>query len=119
MSEAVRNALAQGASTVEGITGQPYFVQTTGAGVALVRYDGTEYVHSFGARFGTPRWSVVLLLPNDPAAGEKYLEAKVPPLLDALAPVLAVKSVTPQYIDFGSGAVPCAVISGNREEEEA
>lgn len=114
MSAAIRTVLAAAANTVPGITGQPYFVQTTAPGVALVRLGRIEYPNPFG---GVSFWDVVLTLPQDLATSEHYFEKKVPALRDALAEVLVVKTITPTLIDFGAGTVPCAVISGHREEE--
>ena len=114
MSATVRAKLAAAASTVDGVTGQPYFVQTSAPGVALVRLDRIEYPNRFG---GVAYWSVVLTLPQDFNAGEHYFEDVVPKLRDALAPHLAVETIRPQLIDFGAGTLPCAVITGHREED--
>lgn len=113
---AIRAALASAASSVEGLVGLPYFVVSTNPGNVLVRYDRTDYPNRFG---GVVHWSLVLVLPQDQAAAEQYLEAKGPALRDALAADLVVTTVTTQLIDFGAGAVPCAVFTGHREEETA
>lgn len=116
MSQAVRQALAAAASTVEGVTGHPYFVVTTQPGSVLVRLDRTEYPNRFG---GVCYWSLVLVLPQDLAASEQYLEAKGPALREAVAGELVVTTIAPQLIDFGAGSVPCAVFTGHREEDQA
>lgn len=113
MSAEVRELLAIAASTgVGGVNTQPYFVQTTAAGLAFVRLDRIEYQRGYATGF----WSIVVQLPTDRAAAEKYLEQWVPEMVESLSAEMHVLTVTPQDIDFGSGAIPCAVISGHREE---
>lgn len=114
MSAAVRAAIAAQASSVEDLVGHPYFVSTAQVGNVLVRLDRTEYPNPFG---GVCFWSAVLVLPQDLAASEQYLEAKGPALREALAEVMVVTTITPQLIDFGAGSVPCAVFAGHREED--
>lgn len=114
MSDAVRQALAAAASTVEGVTGHPYYVQTTQPGSVLVRLNRTEYPNRFG---GVAFWDLYVLGPQDQAAAETHFEALVPQIREALAAELAVTTVTYQRTDFGEGAIPTAVISGHREEE--
>jgi hypothetical protein len=114
MSAAVRQEIAEAASTVAGVTCTPYYVQTTSAGAAYVRLDRIEYPNPFG---GVAYWNVVLLLPQDIAASEKYLEEKVPLIREAIEEHLFVTSVTPQQLQLGSGpTLPCAFINGHREE---
>lgn len=109
-----RTDLATAAGTVEGITGHPYYEQQTKPGNAFVRLDRIEYPNSFG---GVCYWNVILILPQDQAGAEKYLEEKLPDLRDALAPHLHVTQVLPQRISIpGIGDLLCAFINGNREE---
>lgn len=109
----IRDDLADAASTVDGLTGHPYYVQTTNPGTVLVRLDRVEYPNRFG---GVAHWALVLVGPQDAASAEHYFEEKLPPLREAVGMHLAVTSVTPSLVDFGAGAIPCAVISGHREE---
>jgi hypothetical protein len=111
---AVRQALADAVNTVEGLVGLPHFQVATNVGNVLIRYDRTEYPNRFG---GVVFWSLVLVLPQDLAASEEYLEAKGPALRDAVAAELVITTVTTQLIDFGAGSVPTAVFTGHREEE--
>lgn len=115
MSAAVRNALAAAANTVVGISCQPYFVQSTESGVAMVRLDRIEYPNPFG---GVCHWNVIVLLPQDQEAAEKYIDAKIPAVRDALAEQLVITQVQPQRLDIpGVGVLPCVFINGHREQE--
>ncbi|MDF1705064.1 MAG: hypothetical protein P1U38_09845 [Aeromicrobium sp.] len=115
MSADVRQLIAEAASTVKGVTGYPYFVQSTAPGSTEVRLERIDYPNAFG---GVGHWNVVVLLPQDMAQAEKYLDdvvlAKVVP---AVAEQLVVTSVVPQRTDFpGAGVLLAAFINGHREE---
>lgn len=115
MSAVVRQALAAAASTVPGVSCSPYFTTSLKAGDAMVRLDRIAYPNKFG---GVATWQVLVLLPQDTAAAEKYLEAKVGALIEALGAELTVNTVTPQQLALENGAkVPCVVIEGTRESE--
>ena len=114
MSALVRQALADAANTVEGITVAPYFKQTTKPGSGMVRRDRTEYPTPFG---GLVTWQVLVFLPQDLAAAEKYLDEKGPQLAQALSPQMSVSAVEAQQLALDTGAVPIALIQGTREEE--
>jgi hypothetical protein len=114
MSADVRTALAAAASSVDGLTGHPYYVQTTEPGHVWVRLDRIEYPNRFG---GVAHWNVVLILPADLDASEQYLETHGPALRDALRNELVVTTITPQRIEIpGVGVLPCAFFNGHREE---
>lgn len=114
MSAEVRAALADAASTVGGLTGHPYFVQVTEPGNVLIRLERIEYPNPFG---GVAHWNAVLVLPQDSAEAEKYIESHVPGLLDALKPHLSVTSVVPQRLDItGVGVIPVVFVNGHRED---
>lgn len=82
MSAAVRQALADAANTVAGIKAHPYYTEGTAPGTAHVQLDRIEYPNPFG---GVAHWRVVVLLvAEDYAASEKYLEEKVPLLREAV-----------------------------------
>lgn len=110
----VREDLAAAASSVEGISVQPYFNQTTKAGSGMVRMDRTDYPNVFG---GIVTWQILVMLPQDIAQAEKYLEAKAPALVAALSEHMVVRTVAPQQIQIeGAQILPALVISGTREE---
>lgn len=114
MNANVRTQLAEAANTVYEVNAQPYFVQTTKPGATLIRLNRVEYPNPFG---GVAFWDVVVVLPQDLAAAERYVEQVVPQVRDALLEVMFVDVITPQLMDFGAGSVPCAVITGHREED--
>ena len=112
---AVREAIADAASTVPGITATPYFVPSTNPGTAYVRLDHVEYPNRFG---GVAFWDLVVILPQDYAAAERYVEEKVPAIREAIQEHLAIDRVTPQQLQIsGVGTLPAVFINGHREEE--
>lgn len=115
MSAAVRAAIAAAVETVPGLSCAPYFRQTTKAGDGMVRLDRlTRSQNGFGFM---ATWQVLLVLPQDVQAAEKYLERITPALIAALAEELIVTTVTPQELVLDNGVrVPVVVIEGNREE---
>ncbi len=114
MSAEVRQEIATALSSVDGITAHPYFVQATEPGTALVRLDRVEYPNPFG---GVAHWNIVVLLPQDLEAAEKYVEDKVPAIRVAIESLIFVTQVRPQRLDLpGVGVVPCVFITGHREE---
>jgi hypothetical protein len=115
MSAASRTAIAAAANSVSGIHCNPYFVQTTKAGDAMVRLQQITYPNVFG---GVATWQVLVLLPQDIATAERYLEEKVPALVEALGTEMTVTTVQPQQLALETGSVPCVVIEGTRATEE-
>lgn len=115
MSAEVREHLAQAARSVPGVRGAaPYYTQTTTPGHVFVRLDRIEYPNPFG---GLWHWNVVLVLPQDMAAAEKYLEQVTPDLVNALQEHLVIREVLPQRLSIsGVGELPCVFINGHREE---
>jgi hypothetical protein len=114
MSSAARTAIAEAANGVTGIHCNPYFVQTTKAGDAMVRLDRITYPNAFG---GVATWQVLVLLPQDIATAEKYLEEKIPALVEALAEQMSIRTITPQQLALETGSVPCVIVEGTREED--
>lgn len=114
MSTAVRQILADAASTVAGIEADPFYVQSTEAGHAHIRLEKIEWPNRFGQ---LRSWNVVVLLPQDIAESEAFLEEKLPLLYDALSPELIVREAVPQRLNIpGIGDLPCVFINGQREE---
>lgn len=115
MSEEVRNTLASAASTADGITCHPYFVQSSTPGDAFVRLDRIEYPNRFG---GVCHWNVVVMLPQDQGQAERYIDEKIPAVVEAIAGVLTVTQVQPQQLNIpGVGVLLCVFINGHREQE--
>lgn len=112
MSAAIRASIAAAANTVAGINCSPYFRQSTKPGDAMVRLDRqTRDTSGFGFM---ATWQVVVILPQDLATAEKYLDEKLPSLVDAIAEELVITTVTPQQLTLDTGLVPCVFIEGNR-----
>lgn len=113
MSRTVRIALATAASTVPGISCSPYYHQDTTPGTAYVRLERINYPNPFG---GVVHWNVVVLLPQDIAQAEEYLEELLPQLHTALESELVITSAVPQRVEFpGVGVLPALFINGHRE----
>lgn len=107
-----RVALADAASTVEGITCSPNFVQTTKPGDAMVRLDRIEYPNRLA---GWATWHIAVVLPQDYAAAEDFLDTNVPELVLALGEEMAVNRVTPAQLALDTGTIPVVFIEGTRE----
>lgn len=108
-----RRALAAAASTVAGVTGRPHLTSETEPGTAWVRLTRLEYPNRFGP---VAHLAVVLVLPQDPAETETYLDQKIGPMTAALAGELVITSIVPtQLIIDGIGTLPTAFFNGHRE----
>ena len=111
----VRQALADAASSLDGINVTPYFRQTTKPGEGMVRLDRmNRAANGFGFMC---TWQVIVLLPQDIATAEKYLDQRISDLVEAVSEELVVTSVAPQQLTLDTGTVPCIFIEGNREQE--
>lgn len=110
-----RADLATAAGTVSGIRAHQYVVGDTDPGTAYPRIDRIEYPNPFG---GIVHWNVVLVLPQEHAQAEQYLEEKLPALKAALEQVLVVTSVTLNRLQLdGVGTLPVAFVNGHREQD--
>lgn len=111
-----RTDLAAAASTVAGITGHAYVVGDTDPGTVYPRLERIEYPNAFG---GVAHWNVVLVLPQDYAEAEQYVESKLPALKAALDPHLVITAVVLQRLQLeGIGTLPVAFINGHRETDQ-
>lgn len=114
MSE-VRQKLADAASRVDGVNVTPYFRQTTKPGQGMVRLDRmTRSANGFGFM---NTWQIIILLPADIAAAERWLENNTSDLVHEIEQELILLSVTPQQLALDSGTIPVVIIEGNREQE--
>jgi hypothetical protein len=113
----VRQALADAASAVEGITCTPYGRQTTKAGDAMVRLDRMDRDDSgFGFMV---TWQVAVVLPQDQAKAEQFIDAKTPALIEALADHMVVTDAAQVQLVLEHGSLPVLIVSGAREEESS
>ena len=108
-----RQALADAASSVEGVSCSPYFTQTTRAGDAMVRLDHVDYPNPFG---GVVTWQVAVVLPQDTGLAERFTDSHVPALVAALGEQMVVQRVTPAQLALETGSLPVLFIEGIREE---
>lgn len=110
-----REDIAAAASTVAGIHGHPYVVGDTAPGTLYPRIERIEYPNPFG---GVLFLNIVLVLPQDLAEAEQYLEQMLPNLKAALEPHLVITTVQPQRLQLdGVGTLPVAFINGHREAD--
>ena len=112
-SAEARTALADVASTVEGVSVSAYFRQTTRPGDGFVRNGGITYPNKFG---GVVTWQVLITLSQDIATAEKWLDTKLPQVVGALGAEMTVRTASPQQLALDTGNVPCVVIEGTRED---
>lgn len=112
MSAEDRALLSAAANTVAGISCTPYFRQTTRPGDAYVRLDRMNRDSSGFAYMNV--WQVIVILPQDLAAAEKYLDDKIEDLLVAIREVMVITTVVPQRLSLDSGILPVVFIEGNR-----
>lgn len=112
MSAEVREALAAAANTVDGVHCTPYFRQSVKPGDAMVRLDRmTRDTSGFGFMV---TWQVVVALPTDLSAAEKWLDANTDSLVAAIGEEMVVTTVMPQQLALDTGTVPVVLIEGNR-----
>ncbi len=110
-----RSELAAAAGTVFGITAHEYVVGDTEPGTVYPRLDRIEYPNPFG---GIAHWNVVLVLPQDYAEAERYVEDTLPALKEALDPHIVITAVLLQRLQLdGVGTLPVAFINGHREAD--
>ncbi|MFT4189846.1 MAG: hypothetical protein QM621_14875 [Aeromicrobium sp.] len=110
----VRDALAEAASSVDGVDVSPYFAGVTAPGAGFVRWDRSEQPNPFGF---VGYWNVVVLLPQDLAAAEQMADELFAPLTAALAPHMRVTGAQMQQLTIpGVGVLPCVFINGHRED---
>lgn len=108
-----RDDLATAISTLDGVTCTPYHEQTTRLGAAMVRLDRRTRDDSGFGYMNT--WQVVVILPQNIADAEKWIEDNGDDLIAAAEDLLTVLSLTPSQLPVGSSLVPCVVLEGVRE----
>jgi hypothetical protein len=113
MSESVREEITSAANKVDGVNVTPYFRQVTRPGQGMVRKGRVDYPNTFG---GVVTWQVWILLPQDLASAEKWLDETGAALTAAVSEAMVVRSLTP-IIAPDLGSLPAVVIEGTREED--
>lgn len=115
MSEAIRQEIADACSSVEGVIVSPHISSSTKAGTGSVRWAGLVR-DNLG---GLATWQVVLWLSSDMATAERFVDTKLPLVLDALRESRAMfpdLRVTAQTFVLDTAEVAAVVIEGQREE---
>lgn len=116
MSTATRQAISDAANTVPEVSCTPHTRVTTRTGDAMVRL-GRMNRSSNGFGF-VNTWQVLVILPQDLTAAEKYLDTLIPSLIPAVSEELVITSITPQELVLETGTtIPCCVIEGSRESD--
>jgi hypothetical protein len=110
-----RAALAFAASTVAGVSVQPYYGDATKPGSGYVERARTDYPNRFG---GVVTWTVVVVLAVDVAAAEQWVDANQLALVGALAQEMTVTAARYERLALDNGStLPALFIDGTREEE--
>lgn len=112
-AEYVRRAIASAAS-IPGVRVSPFFRQTIKVGDGMVRLERADFPNRLG---GVKTWQVLIVLPQDIGAAERWLDLKIPALTAALDDELTLASVVPQELVTDAGKVPVVVLTGKREME--
>lgn len=115
MSAEDRQALAVAATTVVGVEIAPYYRQVTRPGTGFVRLDRLDR-DSTGFDY-LARWQVIVLLPQDIASAEQWMEQRLTALVEALRTEMVVTAAIPSQITLDTGTVPGVVIEGSRAYE--
>lgn len=114
-----REEIAEAANLAEGIDCSPYYRLATEPGKAYVELLRTEYPNKFG---GVDYWGVVVVLPTDLAAAQRWMDEHRAPLKRALyteGQALVVDQIRPYQIQQTDGPIIKAmVVEGHRESEE-
>lgn len=108
-----RADLATAISVVDGVHCTAYHRQTTNPGEAMIRLD--RRIRSENGFGYMNTWQVVVILPQNLAQAEGWIDTHGDELIDAAANHLVVQSLVPGQLPVGSTLVPCVVLEGVRE----
>lgn len=109
---ALRAALAAALNALADVRAAANYRQISRPGDAVVRFDKTTRdVTGFG-------WiitcQVLIALPQDMAAAEKWVDDHIDLIVDALAGELVVGEVAPVQLQLDTGIVPALQVTGTR-----
>lgn len=111
----VRVDLAEAASALEGVVVYPYFRQTTAPGSGFVRVESIDRDDSgFGFMV---TWQVAVVLPQDLANADRWVEERVVDLIAALEPEGAVMGAQPVQLNLDGPTVPALIVTVIRAQE--
>ncbi|MEU4391641.1 hypothetical protein [Kribbella sp. NPDC023855] len=117
MAEVVRELLAEAVSALEGISVEPYYKAVTGPGRGWIEHLRTEFP---GKKINGAwqYWGVVVCVPSDMAAAQKFVDEHLVDLSNALWPLMNLTQVRNEEIPQTDGQIIKAmVIEGRREAE--
>ena len=121
-AETVRQELADAVSAVDGITCFTHYKDGK-AGTAWVEYLRTDYPPTHGVLGGEDYWAVVVVLPDDLEAAQRFVDQYRDPVRKALMPVAGTKWLIVTQVRKELIAVPdnpsikTMVVEGHRAEE--
>lgn len=112
-----REAIAAAITTaIPGVKVTAYGDQFGKIGSGYVELMRTEYPNKFG---GEDYWEVLVLVPQDTAAAQKWMDEHRAAYVAAVSPAMVVTQVRPETVPQNdSQAVKVMVIAGHRESEE-
>jgi hypothetical protein len=106
----VRQDIASAASSLTGVSVEPYVRRTLTPGDGYVQFLGME-IDDTGLGF-MERWVVIITISQDDLAAQMWIEENSDALIDALSPHLIVTSVVPWDVS-GINAVHIAGSRGH------
>lgn len=111
-----RAEIAAAASEVDGIECSPeYAVQTT-PGQAYVQWLRSDYPNQLG---GWNYWGVVVTLPQDALAAQRWIEQHKAALVEALREVMYVDQARPELVtETDNPSKKVLAVEGHCESEE-
>ncbi|HEY9415284.1 MAG TPA: hypothetical protein VIQ30_11025 [Pseudonocardia sp.] len=121
-AETVRQELADAVSTIDGITCFPNYKDGK-PGTAYVEFLRTEYPPVHGVLGGEDYWGIVVVLPDDLAAAQQFMDTHRGPLRQALMPAagpkwLIVTQIRPALVALPDNpSTKTMVVEGHRAEE--
>ena len=111
-----REDIAEAANVVDGIEIHPYFEAVSTPGMGWIELLRTDYPNTLG---GEDYWGVVVVLPSDTAAAQRYMDEFRRTLWDALGEAMVVTQIRPEQIPMPDNTIiKSMVIEGHREAEE-
>lgn len=108
-----REDLAAALTAVPGVNVAPYYRQNAQPGMGFIRLHAKTRDDTGMGFMDT--WQAWILLPQDLAAAELWLETNLPALIAAAAPHIVITTITPSQLVLEQGTVPGVVIEGARE----
>lgn len=115
MSAEDRQVLAAAANTVSGLNVSEYYRQSFKAGDGAVQIVSGTVPSKFD-RMNT--WRVYVAISQDVKTAEKWIDAHIKELIDALWPVLVITTWAPQELVTESGlSINGLYIEGNRAQD--